>query len=175
MFKRKIRDVVPKVYMSKEEYGFIVANYGELDCKNKAIGKNLNYYDLYKLKENPNNFIFVIQDSKEKNIYNMDPFKEAFVIFRDFSNKCRIYKFIPTAFSCVILLKNIEEIKENFELYNVFFPDGKKVNLYEELEYRKEFFAISKKTFSRNRKSATQSIHMILRYCPFYIDFSTWG
>ena len=84
-------------------------------------------------------------------------------------------KFIPTAFSCVILLKNIEEIKENFELYNVFFPDGKKVNLYEELEYRKEFFAISKKTFSGNRKSAIQSIHMILRYCPFYIDFSTWG
>ena len=167
MFKKKLKNVISKLHFS-EKIDLAITLYGENLCNRSAFGDCLNYYTLYNLKDD-NHGIYVFQQGEEKTILNMDPFCEAIVILKDYRTKlCQIHKFRPLAFTEIILLKNMSDIKPNFQRYNIFRADGSKVFSFEELRSWEEFFAISKDTFTgtiNNRYfSKEHPLHMMLRW-----------
>lgn len=167
MFKKKVRDVLRKLNLTSNEYNLIVSLYGNYICHSKPFKGKIDYHDLYKLTYH--NSVYVFQNKDEKTVLNMDPFSNAIVICRDWSTKlCKIYEFNPQAFTQVLVLRNIDDIKYNFNIYTVVTPDGNKISRFEDLRNCEEFIAISKQSFCGRTKYGHYTdeypIHMLLRW-----------
>lgn len=168
MFRKKLSDILSKLSIPKEEKDLAVSLYGNYTCKYHPFGECLNYYSLYALK-NSNHSVYVFQDGIEKTVINMNPFSDATIISREWSSGlCQIHRFHPSAFTEALMFENIEDIKPNFNLYNIFRSDGSKVSNFDQLRNREEFIAISKETFSgltiNGYFSENNPIHMIVRW-----------
>ena len=163
MFKKTLEEVVRQLDIPKEEQELIIHAHKGWKCQARP-GKILNYYELYNLEASKR----VYQDGKEKTIFTMNPFKFAEVVICTYweNNRTVVHEFGPYAFSQTLELQRKEDIKENFDLFNVFLVDGTKVTRFEELEDQSEFFATSKDTFFGETQSgwapSEHAIHMNL-------------
>lgn len=171
MFNKKVSNKLKKLNLKKEDYELIVSTCGNYICRHKAFGCDLNYYKLFNLS--PQNSLHIFQDSKKESVTTMNPFMDAIVISVNYTTKlCQIHKFHPWAFTQVIMLNQMYDIRPNFDLYNVFRTDGTKVTKFEELRVGEEFIAISKQSFHGVTKNGYFSedfpIHMILRWAKPY-------
>ena len=148
----------------------------------RSSPKIINYSQLCQLREKDvNNWITIIQRDKiithHDSIdacWHMNPFEDAIVVVKKtyvvgfLYEKINVFIYKQSAFSDVIFLPNIEALKPNFTLFNVYAKSGTLITTPEVLSRYNEIVCISKQELRPAKTSKRLPTLIVMRYAPFY-------
>lgn len=166
-FRKHVGTVIRDNFSVTEEMYPFLGRFGGYKCITSKVAE-IPYNEAWKMAASCKYHDVVFQDGKQKNFFEMNPFKEAIIIFFEkYSfNKARVFNYLPKATMATLKCKDLEQMSGNFSLYNAYLlEDGKEVVVnFEDLESMQynEVIFISKEKI----EVGTSNANIVVRYYP---------